>query len=693
MAQDPYRYFRLEARELLEQLGRGVLELEQGADPELVARLLRFAHTLKGAARVVKQLRMAEVTHALEELLLARREANAAATPDELRALLALVDQLAELLRALDVPTAEPAVTGPKPEAAKPARPRDEDAFESVRVDVEEVDALLRSVTEASVRAAALSRELSRFERISSWVAVLRDQLSVRRERDVLASQAALARARALVSDMATEVEALRDGAASGIERLQSEIHLVREAAQQLRLVPVRALFPGLERVAHDAAQQLGKQVRLVPVGGDVRLEAHVLASLREALSHVVRNAVTHGIETASQRAAAGKPSVGTIELRVERRGSRALFGCRDDGRGVDFESARRALVEKGMLGREAAAALSAQEVIEQLQRSGVSTSKDVSELSGRGIGLDVVSEVAKSLKGSVLIESQQGLGTRVVVEVPVSLALIEALRVEVSGEVMAIPIDSVREVLGAEARDLSRTQGRLSLLHAGEALPFLPLEQLFGARSTRAGQRGKFVAVVIRTPDAVAVVGVDRVLGTTALVMRALPAVAEAEALVAGAALDAEGNPELVLDPRGLIERCLSYEGSASAEETRPERLPILVVDDSLTTRMLEQSILESAGYHVELAVSAEEALLKARANRYGLFIVDVEMPGMNGFEFVTATRNDAQLGQIPAILVTSLDTAEDRRRGQEAGASAYIVKGEFDQGLLLRTIAGLLG
>jgi two-component system chemotaxis sensor kinase CheA len=197
---------------------------------------------------------------------------------------------------------------------------------------------------------------------------------------------------------------------------------------------------------------------------------------------------------------------------------------------------------------------------------------------------------------------------------------------------------------------------------------------------------------VIVQAGSRGVAVGVDRVLGTASIVMRALPSLVEADSVIAGASLDGEGNPQLVLDPSGLVAAAERSRGLAPAD-TAPPRAPVLVVDDSLTTRMLEQSILESAGYEVELAVSGEEALAKARGRRFSLFIVDVEMPGMDGFGFVAEVRADPTLRDIPAILVTSRNTVEDRRRGEQVGARAYIEKGEFDQRHLLKTIRGLIG
>jgi two-component system chemotaxis sensor kinase CheA len=453
-----------------------------------------------------------------------------------------------------------------------------------------------------------------------------------------------------------------------------------------------------------DAAQTLGKRVAFEACGGEVRLDANMLASLRDALMHVVRNAVAHGVETEAERVALGKPPTGQVRLEVLQRGSRVAFVCTDDGRGIDVEAVRTAAVARGLLPAAAAKSLPADQVIALLGSvgaGGLTTSNDVTELSGRGIGLDVVRATLSRLKGEMSIRTEPGRGATIEVQVPVSIAALQGLVVEAAGARVAIPLDAIRQTLRVRDAEVARSAQGDSILHAGKVIPFLPLERMLwrlgstGPNCGNSGNPGIWSAVVVQAGDRRVALGVDRLLGAANIVMRALPGVVEADPVVAGASLDAEGNPQLVLDPAGLVaaaERGRA-ETSNAAARAEPQRAPVLVIDDSLTTRMLEQSILESAGYQVELAVSAEEALTKARDHRYSLFIVDVEMPGMDGFEFVAQTRSDAALRDIPAILVTSRDAVEDRRRGQQVGANAYIVKGEFDQGQLLQTIRTLIG
>jgi two-component system chemotaxis sensor kinase CheA len=338
------------------------------------------------------------------------------------------------------------------------------------------------------------------------------------------------------------------------------------------------------------------------------------------------------------------------------------------------------------------AVALGADDLIRLLLEGGLTTSGSVTETSGRGIGLDVVREVVARLGGDVTMRTEKGDGTIVEIVVPVSLSSLDALVVEAGGIAAAIPLDAIRGTLRVADDDVARAASGDSIVHQGVVLPFVPLARAL--RANRAVGRGArtFSAVVVSGVGTQAAFGVDRLIGTANVVMRPLPPLALAAPMVAGASLDAEGDPQLVLDPDKLVAMATRVHDVAppARAEAAP---PVLVIDDSLTTRMLEQSILESAGYDVDVATSAEEGLEKARRRRYGLFLVDVEMPGMDGFTFVETTRSDPVLRETPAILVTSRNAPEDRARGEQVGARAYIVKSEFDQGQLLATIRKLLG
>ncbi len=684
MSADPYRYFRIEARELLEGLNQGVLELEKGkAGKELVGRLLRQAHTLKGASRVVKQGAIGDLAHAVEDALGPYRDVPGALPRERIDALLKLLDAIAGRISTLDPAGDVPRTT--------PARPPGEELAEAVRVDLGEVDALLQGLVETGAQARGLERELSELGKAFHSAARLSGGLARPKNGAGGGESGGASRTGAMAEALVGSLGAVHRSLEGRVEQISRELLQAREQANRLRLLPAGAIFAPLERSARDAAQSLGKRVEFHSSGGETRLDAHILSALREALLHVVRNAVAHGIEPETERAAAGKSPSGRVELSVERRGNRVIFTCRDDGAGVNVEAVRRAALRRGLIPASKAETLGAEEVIRLILQGGVTTAGIVDTVSGRGIGLDVVREIAVRLKGDVQVRTEPRRGTSLEIAVPVTLSSLPAILVQAGGVTAAIPLDAVPTTRRVVEGEVARTPDGDSVLHEGRGIPLVILSRLVtGDAGPRAG-RGPRSVVVVRSGAECAAMAVDRIVGTSNVVVRHLPSWVAADPVIGGAALDAEGVPQVVLDPDGLV-RAARTGGGRTAEEPAI-RPPVLVVDDSLTTRMLEQSILESSGYEVDVAVSGEEALSKARRRKYGLFVVDVEMPGMDGFEFITQARVDAALRDVPAILVTSRAADEDRRHGEQVGACAYIVKNEFDQGRLLEIIRGLIG
>ncbi|GEJ55403.1 hybrid sensor histidine kinase/response regulator [Anaeromyxobacter diazotrophicus] len=700
MGRDKYKYFRVEARELLDGLSRGILELERApGDRAVVARLLRLAHTLKGAARVVQLPAIAELAHAAEDQLAPHRDEGTPPLPREgIDALLRAVDGMAARLAEVDAPPAAaaassasaaagPGATGDAAAAEAPRRAAaGEPPYQSLRVDLPEADALLASALEAGVQAGALRRGLAALGHARELTRALSDQLAPRHGEAEPAPPPA--RLRGLVDELARALGSVQRSLSARADRAEREIAQLRGAAERLRLVPARAVFGALQRATRDAAHALGREVAFEASGGEVRIDAHLLTPVRDALLHAVRNAVAHGIEPAPERAARGKPPAGRVRVEVERRGATLVFRCRDDGRGVDAEAVRAAAVRKGLATPAEAPALAPAALAALLLRGGLSTSPAVNDLAGRGVGLDVVRDSATRLGGTASLESEPGRGATLELAVPLSLSSVRALHVEAGGAVASVPLEAVERTVHVWPERLAQGPGGAGLSHEGEVLPFLPLGRLLRDGGAERPRRA-FAALVVRAGGERVALGADRLLGTSEIVVHPVPEHARAEPFVLGAALDGEGQPRLVLDPAGLA---AAARAAAPPPAPRRARAPVLVVDDSLTTRMLQQSILESAGYEVELAVSAEEALDKARRRRFGLFLVDVEMPGMDGFEFVRTTRADPALAVTPAILVTSRAAPEDRRRGLEAGARAYVVKSEFDQQKLLAQIEELL-
>jgi two-component system chemotaxis sensor kinase CheA len=688
MAKDTYKYFRIEARELLEQLGQGALDLEKGAGAEeLVQRLLRLAHTLKGAARVVRQAEIADSAHRIEDALAPFREPGAVVSRAGIETVLAHVDQIGARVAALPGAADEPGAAV-EPGATRPAPA---EAPRSLRADVAEMDALLHGVAETRAQVALLRRGRDHAASARALIHRLQRQLLPRHARDgePSGSAAASGPALALAQELGRVIEELERDLGASTEQIDSELRQLRDSAEQLRLVPAATLFSALERSARDVAQTLGKRVLFRGRGGDVRLDAPVLDAVQSALLQLVRNAVAHGIETPGERRAAGKSGDGHVTVEVLRSGRRIAFHCRDDGAGIDLEAVQRGARQKGLVDASAPAPDS-DALLQLLLRGGLSTSATVTEVAGRGIGLDVARATAERLGGELRVDTVAGQGTTLSLLVPLSLASLEALLVEIAGNVLAIPLDALRGTLRLAASDIARSAQGDSLVHQGQAIPYVALSRLLDGAAP-GGERQHLSILIVEHGGVLAALGVDRMRTVSTIVLHPLPDFAPASALVAGVALDVEGNPQLVLDAEALVLAAQSA-GAAATEPVRAP-IPVLVIDDSLTTRMLEQSILESAGYVVHVAMSGEEGLEQARRQPYALFLVDVEMPGMDGFTFIERSREDPALRNVPAMLVTSRASPADRARGVDVGARGYIVKSEFAQSEFLERVRQLVG
>lgn len=680
MARDPYKYFRIEGRELLDKLTALFLEVEKGQfDKGAVAKLLRLAHTLKGAARVVEQAAIAQAAHAIEDILAPYRESPVPLPKESAAEALRLLAQIGSEIDALQS-LAEPTETVPRSSSSE--------WLDTIRVEVNEVEALLGSLAEIGVQVRTTRNEADQIKQARELTAAIIQLASKSTGMGEGSNGAAL---RSSAEELLTCLTRSERGLAVAVAAAERELGQCQERANRIRLLPVETLFLALTQAVREAARSLGKQAELKAIGGGIRLDADVLRVLQDALLHLVRNAVAHGIEDPAGRTAAGKSPIGKVELRVERRGSRISFICEDDGAGIDIAAIRREAVKKGAISDKGADSLGLQEAIHLVLQGGVSTSDKVSGTSGRGIGLEIVRDCVERLKGDIFIESKPGVGTSIELRVPASLSSVNAVVVESAGIRACLPLESVRQSLCLREQDIASTGASESVPFEDRALPFLSLSEVLAARRSPSSAQERKTAIVIRLGNSMAALGVEKLLGTRAVLSRALPSITGAHTVIAGASLDAEGNPMLVLDVGPLVE--VIQKGRSEPARTDQRTRHLLIVDDSLTTRMVEQNILESAGYEVETASSAEEGLRMAHLNKPSLFLVDIEMPGMDGFEFISRVHNDPVLRDVPAITVSSKSSSIERRRAEEVGARAFFDKGEFDQARFLETVAHLCG
>jgi two-component system chemotaxis sensor kinase CheA len=679
-ARDPYQYFRIEARELLEQMVQGVLEVERGAaPPDAIPRLLRLAHTLKGAARVVKRRTVADRAHAFEEVLEPHRDDPSSLSAGDQAVALGLLDEIAADLTAIDeaAPAAEPDGT--------PAPPVRDAGAGTARAEIADMDEALTGIVEAGVQLGALTADRVGLDRAAELVGLLVEQADAGPARS---GPPGVGLGRALAEELQSLLVSVGRRLDEGTERVDRELRLARRAAERLRLVPADGGFTALERAARDVAQEHGKQVAFTGVGHGVRLAGNVLETIDAALLQLVRNAVAHGIEPVADRRRAGKPDEGRVSLEVTRRGNRVAFACHDDGRGIDLQAVRDVARARGLAAVDPDA-LDTDGVVELLLRGGISTAGTVSEVAGRGIGLDVVRDAAHRLGGTLRADTEPGRGTTIELEVPLSLTTVTTLVVDAGGTRASLPLHAVEGTIRIPSEEVLWSASGATIVHGDATIAFLPLSDLL-ARDRRPGARtAPWSGVVVRSTAGRIAVGVDRLVGTADAVVRPLPPLTPDAPLVSGVTADLDGGLQLVLDPEGLAVE--ARQGSVP-QPTAIHRPEILVVDDSLTTRMLEHSILDAAGFQVGLASSAEEALDLLEVHTYDLVLVDVEMPGIDGFTFIERIRADARLAHLPAILVTSLSSPEHLERGRQVGANGYIAKGDFDQGRMLDEIRALL-
>jgi two-component system sensor histidine kinase and response regulator WspE len=576
------------------------------------------------------------------------------------------------------------AATGPTGAARQPEARSDT----AVRIGVDSLDLLTSAVTNltqvarrrelANARRLALARELSQLAREAEDLGPAGAALAAR-----LGTAKELAAALHRESKLLSNAE-LRD------------LGLLVEEVQTLRMLPLSVLFEPYPRMVRDLSRALGKEVELVIDGEDTRADRAVVEALREPLMHLVRNALDHGLETRVDRVASDKNPRGCLTLRAAREGSRIILRVEDDGMGLDPAQLRKVAVRRGFLDEAAAHALSDAAARELIFLSGFTSREVVTDLSGRGVGLDAVRTSIQALGGDVGVESAPGWGTIFELRVPVSLTVAPLLFIQAGEETLALSATHVSRALKVEATDLCEVAGRPSLLVEGRVLPLAPLGTLLGLAAERPVREGELVLVVKSQGGAAALV-VDRVLEERVQAILPLKGVLARFAHLTGATSLADGRLAMVLSAAYL---------TSSAQATVPPRLPrlpapeapsrrrrILVVDDSPLTRELISNLLEAVGYDTVMAGDGAEALDVLASHPVDLAVTDLEMPGMDGLELTRRLKAHPVHSRLPVVILTTRGGEEDRRRGLAAGADGYITKGDLVRQDLVDVVGRLMG
>ena len=472
------------------------------------------------------------------------------------------------------------------------------------------------------------------------------------------------------------------------------------EDSKKLLLLPFATLAAPFPKLVRDLCRDQGKEADLVIHGEEVEIDKRILEEMKDPLIHLLRNCVDHGIETPDERRRLGKPSRATITLAVSQvNGSKVELLVSDDGAGIDTDKVKESAVRHGLISAEEAARLDEPEARALIFQSEVSTSPIITRLSGRGLGLAIVREKAEKLGGEVSVESRPGLGTAFRIVMPATRATFRGILVEAAGRLLVVPTVQVERVARARPDDVQTVEGRetisfdgraVALVQLADALELPPVER---KDTPSAG----VTVIVLGSGEQRIAFAVDAVLDEQEVLVKPLVKPLSRVRNVAAATVLGSGKVAPILNVADLLKSARKVAGAQArvAAGTAPapaETRTILVAEDSITSRMLLKGILESAGYNVKIAVDGMEAFTLLRAERFDLVVSDVEMPRLNGFDLTARIRADKKLAELPVVLVTALETREDRERGIDVGANAYLVKSSFDQSNLLEAVRRLI-
>lgn len=745
--------FRHEVESQVQVLNAGLLELERHAgdiDPEQLAEPLeacmRAAHSLKGAARIITLNAGVNVAHVMEDCFVLAQQGRLSLRRRQIDALFKGVDLLTRIanapgddetwgdkegkpeidafMLALSVAMTESSddeeaapVIAAEAEAvaaapAMPAETRDAayvgaGAGRSVRVSADNLDRLLSLSGESLVESRRLkpfAASMLRVKRLQREAAQALDMLQQKMSAGGDAAQVALNEVRALmlqaqhmVGDQLAELEMFDRHSVNLSQRLYEE-------ALACRMRPFSdgagAGSGNYARMVRDVGHTLGKSVRLDIVGSATQIDRDILEKLDAPIGHLLRNAADHGIESPQQRLRAGKPEQGRITLEARHSAGMLQVNVSDDGAGIDMERLKKAIVARKLSTDDIVARLSESELLEFLLLPGFSLRDTVTDISGRGVGLDVVADMLKQVRGTVRITSTIGQGTRFQLQLPLTLSVIRSLLVSIDGEPYAFPLAYVNRTLELQRDELDVLEGYQHFSFEGRQIGLVSAHQILQKGDLRA--RGESVmVVVIGDNEHTYGVAVDRFLGERMLVVQALDARLGKIPNVQAGALMEDGAPVLILDVADMLRSVeklsvagqLENVGQASADDAGTMRKRVLVVDDSLTVRELERKLLSNRGYQVTVAVDGMDGWNAVRTEQFDLVITDIDMPRMDGIELVTLIRQAPHLRNLPVMIVSYKDREEDRQRGLEAGADHYFTKSSFHDETLLQAVVDLIG
>jgi two-component system chemotaxis sensor kinase CheA len=743
-----FQLFKSESEEHLACLDDGLLRLEKmPADPALLEEVFRESHSLKGAAHMLGLSRIESTAQNLESLFNAARKDESPLTPETVHQMNTALDNLHKRVQealAGTSQTATPAAAGalthqpfaesitttlpdpkepPTPETPTLSRsaetsvtPSDVSAgigepfhINTVRVETHKLDDLLTQVGEISVIHGRAQHRLALMETLQDqWTALERQRRDANRSRDKAHDPSSTRQIEAM-QRFGDLLKQARNGLFYDSARLASTINLLENQVRSIRLLPLSTLLTFFPRMVHDLAQEQGKEAELVIDGGEIILDKRILEEMKDPLTHLLRNAIDHGIEPATERERLGKPRRGTLRLSVTRDSSSVQLEVKDDGRGLDIAAIRNEALKRDLNDKATLAAMPPADLQQLIFTPGFSTTLQVTELSGHGVGLDVVRVNVERMKGSIHLESAAGQGLTVQLRLPLSITTTQILLTKERGRILGLPIEFVYTSRRVRAEDLFTLEGGLAILVEGQPVIAARLGDLLDLPNmpnttnadTYADDRAAtppehLACIVIQTGEGK--------LGRMGLLVEDLTAEEEVVPKplgpplirvrnVSALAMLASGDICPVLNTSDLLRT--AYKKRATHQPIKSEsrgktavKPVVLLVEDSALIRAMEKRILEDAHYEVVTAVDGVDALNALASTPFAAVVSDIMMPNMDGLTLTERIRAEPRYQDMPIILVTTLTSDEDKRRGLETGANAYIPKPSFDQHLLLDTL-----
>ncbi|WP_431477651.1 hybrid sensor histidine kinase/response regulator [Massilia eburnea] len=738
--------FRMEADSQTQILTDGLLAFERRNDPAAVESMMRAAHSIKGAASIVGLEMIVQLAHGMEDAFIAAQAGKLKLAPNRVDALLAAVDLIVQCSRvnddldawlaansaqvsktmndvqgiaflpepvvlpsavaapapvpaAVTAPAVSPAAETPSDSAAEPAIPGR--SLPPMK-NAQNFDRLLALASEARINAHQLHpliQGMQRYKRNQAALfAVLEDVMEAAshtsdptlKEKALLAIQKSQPLKQFMLEHI-TDMENYERRLLTGSENMVDEV-------LSLRMRPFRDGIQHFPRMVRDLARSLGKDVVLLIDGEDTLVDRDILLRIESPLNHMLRNAVDHGMETTQERLAAGKPATGTIVMEARHRAGMLNIEISDDGRGVDPEKIRRTVIERKMATEQMVAAMSHAELLEFLFLPAFSLKGGITEISGRGVGLDIVHDTIRQQNGTVRIESELGKGFRTSITLPLTQSIVRALVVDVKGEAYAVPIVKVERVIMVPQGAVHTLENKQFFDHEGEHLGLVAAAQVLELGDMEHAEEMPVVVIGGSTRRYALVV--DKIRGEESLAVQAIDPIFGKMRDISAAALLDDGEPVLILDVPDLllsVEKLLEEGGLhqlTRADHAGRRRMKrILVVDDSLTVREMERKLLVGCGFEVDIAIDGIDGWNVVRSGDYDLVITDVDMPRMDGIELVTLIKKDLHLHKLPVMIVSYKDRPEDRARGLAAGADYYLTKGSFHDETLLDAVSDLIG